>query len=191
MKKELAVRGKHIRIKEINGQEMFSLTDIANRFGEGRSERILFRWFKNQSTLDFLEAYDEEYNPNFKDTQMGAFKTEAMKNSNTYTLSDYQAITGSPFVNVTKGRYGGTWAVFDIAAELMMWINARFKVWFIADYKRMKINELQSDTQARLWRSQKKIDGLMEVLRFEQDELRMLKEQKESQQLPLPEKDEK
>jgi len=179
MKKELSVRGKKIRIKEINGEEMFSLTDIANQFGEGRAERILFRWFKNKSTIDFLEAYDEEFNPNFKDTQMGVFKNKVLDNADTSSLADFQKATNTPFVDVSRGRHGGSWAEFEIAAELMMWISARFKVWFIADYKRMKESELQNNVDFKIWQSEKKVDGLLEVLRFEQDELELLKKQKE------------
>ena len=175
MKKEISVHGKNIRIKNINGQEMFSLTDIANKFGEGRSERILFRWFKNKSTIDYLVAYEEEFNPDSKHTHLGAFKNKVLENSDTSTLSDFQKITESPFVKVTKGRYGGSWAVFDIAVELMMWINAQFKVWFIADYKRMKELEVKNNTDYKLWRAEKKVDGLLEVLRFEQDEVEELK----------------
>ncbi len=36
--KDIEVRGKKIRIKEIKGNEMFSMTDIANQFGKGRAE---------------------------------------------------------------------------------------------------------------------------------------------------------
>ena len=37
-----------------------------------------------------------------------------------------------------SGRFGGTWAVFDIAADFMMWVSAPFKVWFVKEFRLMK-----------------------------------------------------
>jgi len=41
-------------MKQTKGNEMFSMTDIVNQFGEGRAFNKLFAWFKNHGTLDFF-----------------------------------------------------------------------------------------------------------------------------------------
>ena len=172
--KDLEVRGKKIRIKEIKGNEMFSLTDIANQFGKGRASIKIYSWFKNQNTLDYLETFDEEYNPNHKSRKVKKFIAEARRNENALTLADYEKATKSPFVHVHAGRGGGSWAVFQIAAEFMMWISARFKVWFIKDYEVMKRNELLEEKNLDKFFAQKNIDNLLEILHNEQDRFKKL-----------------
>lgn len=39
------------------------------------------------------------------------------------------------------GRYGGTYAHFDIAFEFASWISSEFKLYIIKDYKRLKFDE--------------------------------------------------
>ncbi len=175
MKKELQIGDKKIRMKEINGVEMFSLTDMAKNYGTGSHDNVIFRWFKNRETLDFLEAYEERFNPNHKLAEI-KLRDEFGENGDGRTLTDYAKITETPFIKISKGRYGGTWAVFDIASAFMMWINKKFMVWFIYDYRQMKIHEQKNQLGYKQWKSQKKVDNLLEVLRFEQDELKAIEQ---------------
>ena len=39
------------------------------------------------------------------------------------------------------GRYGGTYAQYDIAMEFASWISPEFKLYIIQDYKRLKADE--------------------------------------------------
>ena len=176
MRKDLSVGDKKIRIREINGHEMFSLTDMAKNYGKGSHDNVLFRWFKNRDTLDFLEAYEERFNPDNKLSEV-KLRDEFGENGDGRTLTDYVKITETPFIKVSRGRFGGTWATFDIASAFMMWVNKRFMVWFIYDYRRMKEEEDQKKIGYEKWKTQKKVDNLIEVLRFEQDELNLLEKQ--------------
>lgn len=168
--KDLDIRGKKIRIKEIKGNEMFSLTDIANQFGEGRASDKLFAWFKNHSTLDFLEAFEEENNPKVKKRKLKAFIQKAKENRNAYRLEDFEVEASSPFVS-TRNKNDGAWAIFEIASEFMMWIHAKFKVWFMKDYKRMKLEERKLLLDTEKFFAEKNVDNLLESLRNEQDRL--------------------
>jgi len=176
MKKGLQVGGKEIRVKEIDGFEMFSLTDMAKNYGKGSHDNVIFRWFKNRETLDFLEAYEERFNPNNRLSEI-KLRDDFGENGDGRTLTDFVKITKTPFIKVSKGRYGGTWAVFDIASAFMMWINKKFMVWFIYDYRQMKEHEQKGKLGYAQWRTQKKVDNLLEVLRFEQEELKTIEEQ--------------
>ena len=40
-----------------------------------------------------------------------------------------------------SGRYGGTYAHYDLAMEFASWISAEFKLYIIQDYKRLKSDE--------------------------------------------------
>lgn len=168
--KNIDIRGKKIRMRQIKGNEMFSMTDIANQFGEGPAKNKLNSWFKNHSTLDFLEAFETEYNPKVKKRNLKKFIARAKENRNALMLEDFEIEMNSPFVS-TRKRNEGTWAVFEISSEFMMWIHAKFKVWFIKDYKEMKIAEMKRLLEADQLYAQKNVDNLMESLRYEQDRL--------------------
>ncbi len=175
MENELDVRGKKIRMKVIKGKEMFSLTDIANQFGEGPTDRKIYSWFKNRNTQDFLEAFEEEYNPKFQPRKAKKFKERVLDNSNSLSLGDYERELRSPFVSVQRGK-NGTWATFQVSLEFMTWISTRFKIWFMADYERMKIDEMKKNMMLDEFYTQKNIDNLMETLRYEQDRLQNIQD---------------
>jgi len=166
--KDLEIRGKKIRIKQIKDNEMFSMTDIANQFGEGRASDKLFAWFKNHNTLDFLEAFEEENNPKVKRRKLKNFIQKAKENKNAFRLEDFELATNSPFVS-TRNKNDGSWAIFEIASEFMMWIHAKFKVWFMKDYKRMKLEERKLLLKTEKFLANKNVDNLLESLRNEQD----------------------
>jgi len=172
-KKELEVRGNKIRMKEIDGIEMFSITDIAKQFGEGRAAMVIHRWFKNSDTLDYLKTYEEEFGDS-KVTHMDDFKNQFAKKSDGRTIEDWVKLTGTAFMKVERGRYGGTWAIFNIASDFMMWISPKFKVWFIKDYEVMKRKELLAEKNLDKFFAQKNVDNLLEILHNEQDRLKKL-----------------
>jgi len=177
--KDLDIRGKKIRMKQIKGKEMFSLTDIANQFGEGRASDKLFAWFKNHNTLDFLEAFEEENNPKVKKRKLKSFIKKAKENKNAFRLEDFEAATGSPFVSA-RNKNDGSWAIFEISSEFMMWIHAKFKVWFMKDYKRMKLEERNNLLLGDKFYAQKNVDNLMESLRYEEERLKNINKELES-----------
>ena len=49
--------------------------------------------------------------------------------------------TGAIGIVSKSGRYGGTYAHYDIAMEFASWISAEFKLYLIQDYKRLKSDE--------------------------------------------------
>lgn len=174
MADKLDVRGNKIRMKKIHDKEMFSLTDIAKSFGEGRAAMVIHRWFKNRDTLDYLETYETEFGDDSKVTHMGDFKNQFAKKSDGRTIQDWVNVTDTKFIAVERGRYGGTWAIFNIASDFMMWISPKFKVWFIKDYEQMKKRTLLEEKSTDKFFAQKNVDNLMETLRNEQERLEKL-----------------
>lgn len=172
-RKELLIEGKKVKIEVKDGVEWFSLTDIANNFGTGRPTDKLRGWLKKKDTLDFLEEYERAFNPDFKHDQMIVFKKEAQENRNFFSIEDYVNATDAKFIRTKRGRYGGTFANFDITSEFMMWISAIFKVWLIRDYRRMKEAELSKSLTEKSvmhgWLLQKIEDNALENNRLAQD----------------------
>ena len=177
MSKELEVAGKKIRMKKIKGKEMFSLNDIADQFGTGRSRDKIRDWFRSHTTLDFMEAYEERHNPKCKPRALKKFITEAKSRENYMRPEDLEIQTGTPFISARNTK-AGVWATFQIASEFMMWISPKFKVWFMADYENMKRQQLLSQINIDKFFAQKNVDNLMETLRNEQDRLDYLNDEK-------------
>lgn len=65
-KQKINVQGLAISIEE---NDYISLTDIAKQ-SERKAGLIIIDWLRNRSTLRFLEAWEQRYNPGFKVMQM-------------------------------------------------------------------------------------------------------------------------
>jgi hypothetical protein len=65
---------------------------------------------------------------------------------NSFTLTPKQWIerTGATGIQSKAGRYGGTYAHFDIALEFAAWISVEFKLYLIKEFQRLKETERQT-----------------------------------------------
>lgn len=153
-KKKIEVEGIKITF---NDNDFVSLTDIAKK-GDGRPADVIKYWMKNKNTLDFLEAWEEIHNPNFKVVQMHHFKTNAAENSTVVTPKKYIDAVQPIGMTSKAGRYGGTFAHPDIAIELCGWMSARFKVYVTREFRRLKEEEAKRLESSRTWHISKITD---------------------------------
>jgi hypothetical protein len=97
---------------------------------------------KNRHTIDFLAAWEELHNADFKRVQMHTFRDEISLNRFVMTPEKWIRATGAKGIIVKRGRYdGGTYAHSDIAMEFASWISAEFKLYLMKDYRRLKFDE--------------------------------------------------
>ena len=66
------------------------------------------------------------------------FRNEASLNRFTMTPSKWIESTGAIGIVSKSGRYGETYAHYDIAMEFAFWLSPEFKLYIIQDYKRLK-----------------------------------------------------
>lgn len=177
--KEFLINGKSVRYKVEDGKEWFSITDLARHFGKGKPGATVRNWLRNRDTLNYLEEYEKIMNEDFNVTQMEHVKSKFGKNENKPSVSEYIEKTNAKFLITKTGRYGGTWACFNIAIQFCMWISSRFQIWFIRDYQRMKEDEIQGQLSYEKWKTQKNIDAAQQIIRFEEERLESLKQIKE------------
>ncbi len=122
----------------VSDDDYLSLTDMVKSFPEKRIDN----WLQNQSTLDFIEAFEEMYNPDFN---ILLFK-EIKKQWSTLSikkLSNCNLIS----IRSSAGRYGDTKAHKDIAFEFAMWLDTKFKLWVVREFQRLKDIERDLFTQ--------------------------------------------
>lgn len=177
-KSEFSINGKPVKYEVVKGVEWFSLTDLAKNFGKGKPSGFIRNWLKNRDTLNYLDEYERTFNPDFNGDQMVTVKDEFGKNYVNPNVSEYVKRTNAKFLKAKEGRGGGTFASFDIAIQFCMWISSKFQIWFIRDYRKMKEAKQQSLLQYEEWKTQKSIDAAMQIIRFEEENLEVIKEKK-------------
>ena len=101
-------------------------------------------------------------NENFNRVQFDTFRNEAGLNRFTMTPQKWIESTNAIGIIAKAGRYGGTYAHYDIAMEFASWLSPEFKLYIIQDYKRLK-----SDENSRLslgWNLNREITKSIQML---------------------------
>ena len=145
-KRSLDVKGVEITIKDVDGEDYFSLTDML-KSKEGNF--YVESWLRNRNTLEFLSVWETMHNPNFNSVEFDEIKSHAGLNSFKISVKEWTAKTNAIGLNAVAGRYGGTYAHKDIAFEFGMWISPAFKLYLIKDYERLK--EIENNQYQLEW----------------------------------------
>ncbi len=134
-KRRLVVESNEISIKQFDGEDYLSLTDIL-RSKEGAF--FIDSWLRNRNTLEFLAAWELMYNPTFNSVEFDVIKSQAGLNNFKISVKEWVERTKAIGLRAAAGRYGGTYAHKDIAFEFGTWISPAFKLYLIKDYQRLK-----------------------------------------------------
>jgi hypothetical protein len=123
--------------------EYICLTDLAKYKNSKCPADIIKNWLRTRFTIDFLGAWEQLYNPNFKMIEFNQFKSQA--GTNAFGLSQQKWIEATKAIGLVShsGRGGGTYAHKDIAFEFASWISVEFKLYIIKDYQRLIADENQ------------------------------------------------
>ena len=121
--------------------DYISLTDIAKYKNPEFPADVIKNWLRTRFTIDYLGAWEQLYNPDFKLVEFDQFRSEAGANS--FVLSPQKWIESTNAIGLISksGRGGGTYAHKDIAFEFASWISVEFKLYIIKDYQRLKSDE--------------------------------------------------
>ena len=96
---------------------------------------------RNRNTLELIGLWEVLNNINFNRVQFDTFRNEAGLNRFTMTPNKWIESTNAIGIISKAGRYGGTYAHYDIAMEFASWLSPEFKLYIIQDYKRLKSDE--------------------------------------------------
>ncbi|WP_311370604.1 KilA-N domain-containing protein [Anaerococcus hydrogenalis] len=141
-KEQISAKGFLIQVyTEDFKNDYISLTDIAKYKNTDDPRFVIQNWMRNRNTLEFIGLWEVLNNPNFNRVQFDTFRNEAGLNRFTMTPSKWIESTGAIGIVSKSGRYGGTYAHYDIAMEFASWLSPEFKLYIIQDYKRLKEDE--------------------------------------------------
>ncbi len=107
-----------ISISKVNEENFISLTDMAKYKNADKPDNVIRNWIKTQKTIEFLSAWEEVFNQDFKPVINEIFNTNY-----SLTTKKWINLTNAIGINSKSGRYGGTYAHIDIALEFEKWLK--------------------------------------------------------------------
>lgn len=141
-KEKISAKGFDIEVyTEDFKNDYISLTDIAKYKNTDDPRFVIQNWMRNRNTLEFIGLWEVLNNPKFNRVQFDTFRSEAGLNRFTMTPGKWIESTDAIGIVSKAGRYGGTYAHYDIAMEFASWLSPEFKLYIIQDYKRLKEDE--------------------------------------------------
>ena len=150
MKKTINVNGTEIRLLEQDASEFLSLTDIAKNFSD-RQEILIQNWMRNRNTIEYLGAWEQLNNPDFKYIEFDVLRNQAGLNSFVLTSKRWIETTAAIGIRSKRGRGGGTFAHRDIALEFCSYISPVFRLYIVTEFKRLKEEESERNNYALEW----------------------------------------
>lgn len=123
--------------------DYISLTDIARYRNAKEPKDVVKNWMRNRSTIEFLALWETINNSTFKGVEIDPLLFEAGSNSFTMSPTKWIELTNPIGIITKSGRGGGTFAQKDIAFEFASWISAKFKLYLIKEFQRLKEDESQ------------------------------------------------
>lgn len=131
--------GLEVRCKKINGEDYFSMRDLAEvRVREGKKIKDIGRTFcRNEANFRMILAIEKTLNPDFNVVHMNDF-TEGKKIHDISTPTKLTEKLGLTCMVVERGKKGNVWIYHTLGVAFAMWINAEFGAYLLTDYERMK-----------------------------------------------------
>ena len=127
--KIIEVQDISINVTNINEKDYICISDIAKaKSDKSRAADVIRNWLRNRSTLDFLTAWEELYNPNFKVFESEHFRKQVGLLTFTPSVTEWCERTNAMGMYSKMGKYGGTYAHKDIAFEFASAISPVFKL---------------------------------------------------------------
>jgi len=137
---KLNVNGVLVRLSKIKDENYISLTDIVAKHENPAA--IINNWLRNYSTLEYLGFWEEIENDNFNLLEFEQIKSLAGKNSFYISATKWIKKTNAIGIKAGAGRYSkGVFAQEDIALHFCYWLEPKFQLYMIREFKRLKTQE--------------------------------------------------
>lgn len=149
--KHITVQDVQVRFYSQRDDDFISLTDIARKADNERTDQVIGNWLRNRNTVEFLGVWETLHNPNFNPLEFEGIRNQTGLSTFVLTAKRWVESTGAVGITAKAGRYGGTYAHKDIAFEFCSWLSPAFKLYLIKEFQRLKEEELQDRQDALEW----------------------------------------
>jgi KilA-N domain len=145
----LQVEGSSIRLND----NFISLTDMCKHFPRGTN--LLSDWLRNRNTLEYIKTWEQLNNLNFKTSEFAGFENQAGLNTFHVYAGDLVETCGVRCLQVSKGRYGGTFGVLEVAFHFAMWLSPKFHLLVVGQY--LQLLEEKYGSEAIQWKLRREL----------------------------------
>ena len=135
------MKNQTIKTLSKDGVDYICITDIARQKNSEDPNGGIANWMRNRNTIEFLGIWESLYNPNFNPLEFEGFRKEAGLNAFTMSPTKWIEATNAKGIKAISGRYGGTYAISDIAFEFASWVSVEFKLYLVREFQRLKTEE--------------------------------------------------
>ena len=135
------VKDTIVQTISINGADYVSITDIARFKNSLEPKDVVKNWMRTRNTIEYLGLWEKLNNPDFKGVEFDPLMQEAGSNAFTMSPSRWIETTGAIGVVVRNGKYGGTYAHYDIALKFASWVSVEFELYLVKEFQRLKEEE--------------------------------------------------
>lgn len=141
--KEIVVGEATVRL-QISGKEtFFCLTDLAKSVNPDKPDALIGNWMRAGDTIELLSAWELSFvNESFNIQEANVIRSAAGSNRFSLSVKEWVGKTGAIGIYAKAGRYGGSYAHEEIALAFCNWLNPTFHLYFIKEYKRLKMEEM-------------------------------------------------
>lgn len=133
----LLIEGTEIVLHTRESDFYVNITDIARHRSEQQAGELVRNWLRARSTVDFLGAWEKQFNPRFNYIGFDTIRMESGSNDFLLSVKDWIAQTHAVGLEARPGRYGGTFGHLYIALHFANWMNVNFYLKFIDGYVKM------------------------------------------------------
>jgi KilA-N domain len=169
----IKVQDFDIRVRQIEGKDYISLTDIANHFGNNKDPEgarfLISNWMRNRDIFDYLGLWELINNPSFNRVEFDTVKTRDIgKNAFRPTPKMWAEQFKGIAIYAKAGRYdSGTYAHVDIALDFAMWLNPIVKLHIITEFQRLKKEETFALKEKESWSLKRELSKLNYIFHTE------------------------
>lgn len=133
---QLTVNQAVINFKSAPEGSYFSLTNMCQGF-EGGTDN-LEKWLRYRDTLVFMGEWESVFNDNFNTTAVEGIIEDSHNKNFSMSAKRWISKTNAIGIYSTLGKYGGTYAVEDIAMDFAMFLSPKFKLAMILELRRLR-----------------------------------------------------
>ncbi len=139
-KQTIIVQGAEVRMRKARFSDYVCITDIAKTSNQP-TDYTIRNWLRNRGTVEFLGVWENIHNPDFNPAGFDGIRLKTGLNNFSPSASEWIAQTNAIGIESSSGRYGGTFAHFDIAIHFCNWLSPEFYAYFIEQFRQLKESE--------------------------------------------------
>ncbi len=159
-KSTVKILGINVRFEPSEMGDFVCISDIASTSGQ-RAALVVQNWMRTRATVEFLGEWEMVHNENFKGFDFEAIKNASGSNAFSMSPTEWVESVEAIGIKVVRGKYGGTFAHFDVALHFCNWLSPRFYVHVVKEFRTLKEKEFNKKSLA--WHLEKITANVDEV----------------------------